>query len=289
MMIWVTSCHGVFKRDENDMIPSPQEGDTLELPYAIGNVSEISSFDDDKWFGNILTSITFFYSDTKGKIIDGTEVDCEFGDSLLDKIKECDEKLSAITSDVGKVSALTIDYAPIIREVKAKFKYNMGAILVKNEDSQYALSSNEDERGVEYEDIVTLSLKQVMFYFDEFSSMPLKYYEFEYDTDITVMNEYSNCEIETNMSSFKYKIDLLGNDMNETRAKYDGMIYSPTFREEYKLGMSMKENIDSDIYIDRGFSNAFEKHINLLGIKSLEAMEQFGNGFYNIKNQNEEA
>ena len=289
MMIWVTSCHGVFKRDENDMMLSPQEGDTLELPYAIGNVSEISSFDDDKWFGNILTSITFFYSDTNGKIIDGTEVDCEFGDSLLDKIKECDEKFSAITSDVGKVSALTIDYAPIIHEVKAKFKYNMGAILVKNEESQYALSSNEDERGVEYEDIVTLSLKQVMFYFDEFSLMPLKYYEFEYDTDITVMNEYSNCEIETNMSSFKYKIDLLGNDMSETRAKYDGMIYSPTFREEYKLGMSMKESIDSDIYIDRGFSNAFEKHINLLGIKSLEAMEQFGNGFYNIKNQNEEA
>ena len=50
---------------------------------------------------------------------------------------------------------------------------------------------------------------------------------------------------------------------------------SPVFREEYKFGVSMKENIESDIYIDRGVSSAFERHLNLLNVNSMESLEQF--------------
>ena len=43
-----------------------------------------------------------------------------------------------------------------------------------------------------------------------------------------------------------------------------------------------EENVDSDIYIDRGINAAFEKHLKLGEVTSLEALEQYGNGYFKI-------
>ena len=56
----------------------------------------------------------------------------------------------------------------------------------------------------------------------------------------------------------------------------------PTFREEYRFGISTMENVDSDIYIDRGINPAFEKHLKLGEVTSLEALENYGNGYFKI-------
>jgi hypothetical protein len=56
----------------------------------------------------------------------------------------------------------------------------------------------------------------------------------------------------------------------------------PTFREEYKMGMATMENVDSDIYINRGINAAFERHLKLQEVKTLEALEQFGNSYFKI-------
>ena len=56
----------------------------------------------------------------------------------------------------------------------------------------------------------------------------------------------------------------------------------PMFREEYKLGMSAPQNVSGDIYIDRGINSAFEKHIKISEVVSLEDMLQYGNGYFKI-------
>ena len=48
------------------------------------------------------------------------------------------------------------------------------------------------------------------------------------------------------------------------------------------LGISSLENIDSDIYIERGINAAFEKHLKLGEITSMEALEQYSNGYFKI-------
>jgi hypothetical protein len=63
---------------------------------------------------------------------------------------------------------------------------------------------------------------------------------------------------------------------------HNGMEVYPTFREEYRFGISTLENVDSDIYIDRGINAAFEKHLKLGEVTSLEALEQYGNGYFKI-------
>ena len=48
------------------------------------------------------------------------------------------------------------------------------------------------------------------------------------------------------------------------------------------LGISSLENIDSDIYIERGINAAFERHLKLGEVTSLEALEQYSNGYFTI-------
>ena len=63
---------------------------------------------------------------------------------------------------------------------------------------------------------------------------------------------------------------------------YNGTRVFPVFREEYMMGMACMQNVDSDIYIDRGINTAFEKHLKLGEVTSIESLEQYGNRFFKI-------
>jgi hypothetical protein len=65
---------------------------------------------------------------------------------------------------------------------------------------------------------------------------------------------------------------------------YNGTSVFPVFREEYKMGTACIQNINTDIYIDRGINAAFEKHLKLGEITSMEALEQYTNGYFKIMN-----
>ena len=89
------------------------------------------------------------------------------------------------------------------------------------------------------------------------------------------------------MADFRFKINIFSGDTDtfngqEDMEEYNGMQVLPVFREEYRFGISSMENVDSDIYIDRGINAAFEKHLKLGEVTSLEALEQYGLNFFKI-------
>jgi hypothetical protein len=57
---------------------------------------------------------------------------------------------------------------------------------------------------------------------------------------------------------------------------------APVFRQEYNLGTSISQNIDTNIYIDRGINAAFETHLKLMEAHTLESLENYGNGYFKI-------
>jgi len=67
-------------------------------------------------------------------------------------------------------------------------------------------------------------------------------------------------------------------------SKYNGIQVAPTFKREYMLGISSLENVDSNIYIKRGINAAFEQHLKLGEVTSMEALEQYSNGYFKIMN-----
>ena len=62
----------------------------------------------------------------------------------------------------------------------------------------------------------------------------------------------------------------------------NGVVVSPLVRTEFNLASSMPQNIEADIYIDRGISAAFEKHLKLQEFRSMESLENYGNGWFKI-------
>ena len=67
----------------------------------------------------------------------------------------------------------------------------------------------------------------------------------------------------------------------------NNMSVAPLIFNENKLGQATQEKISGNIYIDRGTVRAIDYHLRLLEAKSLESLEQIGNGFFNIKSNNE--
>ena len=108
-----------------------------------------------------------------------------------------------------------------------------------------------------------------------------------------VDNSQYDSSYEVAMADFKFNIDvfkLSGDTVVDTFSEKfsgdmetrNGMEVFPIFREEYKLGISSLENIDSDIYIDRGVNPSFEKHLKLGEVRTMDALLQYGNGYFKI-------
>ena len=93
---------------------------------------------------------------------------------------------------------------------------------------------------------------------------------------------------ETPLAAFKTEINLINADLTTNYSgyidmdTYNNIHVTPTLKQEYMLGISSLENIDSDIYIERGINAAFEKHLKLGEVTSLEALEQYSNGYFKI-------
>ena len=274
---------GALVKNADGTYKTPKEKDYLDLPYRVGNVSDLSVMEYDTdgktpktFFGNILTSIIFYYVDYYDNIIEDTKVECGLNDSLLEKINECKDKLKTFKKGHAEDNYISEKHYYIKDEIRCNIKYHMGAII------QSDLETIQED-GIVYEEEVKLVDKTFDYMYDEFSSCIIHYYEFEYNDMFDEMNEYSNDTCKVGKAYFSFKIDdLISDKQKGYRAKHDGMIAAPVFREEYKFGSSSLENIESNIYIDRGFSASYEKHLKLLDVKSMEALENMGNGFYNI-------
>jgi hypothetical protein len=64
--------------------------------------------------------------------------------------------------------------------------------------------------------------------------------------------------------------------------KHNNTIAAPLFRQEFDLAASLNQNVDANIYIDRGISAAFEKHLKLQEVRTMESLMNLQNGGFKI-------
>lgn len=55
-------------------------------------------------------------------------------------------------------------------------------------------------------------------------------------------------------------------------------------KNEVEMGISFPPKIESDIFIERQTTSVFERHLRMEEINSLEQLEEYKNGYYNIFN-----
>ena len=90
------------------------------------------------------------------------------------------------------------------------------------------------------------------------------------------------CEIPIKL----YLITNEGSFNDEYFDYFNDMTVSPLIFNEKKLGFSTMEKISENIYIDRGTVRALDFHLRLMETKSLESLEQIGNGFFKFNDNN---
>jgi hypothetical protein len=86
-------------------------------------------------------------------------------------------------------------------------------------------------------------------------------------------------------------VDLSGN-AKTTNFSYSGEGWNQTnvslsaiTKEEYLFGVISRPEIQSDVFIDRGITTIYEKHLKLSEITNLDELSRYGKGFYGLIKQ----
>lgn len=56
-------------------------------------------------------------------------------------------------------------------------------------------------------------------------------------------------------------------------------------KEEYLFGVTSVPEVESDLFIDRGITAVFERHLKLSEITNIEELQRYGKGYYNLTQQ----
>lgn len=73
-------------------------------------------------------------------------------------------------------------------------------------------------------------------------------------------------------------VEYVGEGMNETNSSLSAIT-----KEEYLFGITNIAKTESDVFVDRGATIVFDKHLKLSETKTLDELVKYGNGFYNIQ------
>lgn len=260
----------------------PLEGSELELLYQVGNVACISAFslsyedyennknknesNQIRHVGDIISSMTFYYADANG-------------DKILDTVKKVGgaikSSLNAIQESTKKATEYKNNYPMevVSDNVYCEIVYNIGATIVYDKaKSSYSISGDS---GVEYTEIVEFEKVKTEYYLGNDShSYPIYVYKLRQGDNPT--------------ASFTAPINVFDSSLTTTYSSIDGMDdYNgldayPTFQDAYNIGISSLPIVDSDVNIDRGNNAAFEKHLKIGEVTSLEALENYTNGYFKM-------
>lgn len=294
----------------------PPESKELDLLYEVGNVSNIRRFkltveemsdvgenNTNYFVGNIIISMKFYYKDVNGNIAKGLvnneEVTTEFDweNSSLETIQK------------SQTARATLEKNGMIfdgEDIYCDITYYIGATLSRKTNEDYKLAYTDDPTynyGIEYQETVKFVKENREYYLKKqikkqiptkansvsahSVSYPIYVYKLKQELK-EIEGDVYNTYFQSPLATFKTEINLIKDDLTSNFGdykdmdKYNNIHVSPTFKEEYMLGISSLENVDSDIYIERGINAAFEKHLKLGEITSMETLEQYSNGYFKI-------
>ena len=272
--------------------------------------------------GDIIKEMKFYYKEYDETIPEETIVDIllESGDTYSIKVKgkyidttvtSGYTSLSAITASTKAKVELEEDETEthvFYNDIFCDVTYYIGATLRRKDGENYNLCYEDqiNNYGVEYIETVQFVKENREYYLrkpqninnvipsrvNDVSghsiSYPIYVYKMEQSLEHVYDSQYDS-SYEVPMANFRLDINIFSGNCDtfsqkysEDMAKHNDLQVFPTFREEYRFGVSVIENVDSDIYIDRGINAAFEKHLKLGEVTSLEALEQYGNGYFKI-------
>ena len=272
--------------------------------------------------GNIITKMVFYYKEIDGNIDDSTKVICELTDSGSTEIVyevtdsgdtvDSGDNVDSGDTEYSSLSAITMstkrkgNNKEYENDIYCDVTYYIGATLKRNYGEKYSMADEANYHyGVEYTETVQFVKTPTKYYLKASKkTLPIFSHTVDATSNFYMVTTYNlkqepktiesdsyGTKYDTYLANFKTVINTMSTSGTESYTesydKYSGdtvletEVY-PTFMEEYRLGTATMQNVDSDIYIDRGINAAFEKHLKLGEISSLDSLENYGNGYFQI-------
>jgi len=277
---------GLLPKTDDRYNHQPNQGETLDLIYQVGNTSkEISAFDglttDDisanvnYFYGSIITGMKFYFMDYYGNKYQETN----WSESSLETINSIYPEAVEEAENNG---------AELVEGVFCDIEYNIGATLKRESGStHYELAGDEFCPGVKHKETVKF-VKTDMQYVLEIGvkgQIPTTQYSASANNlsyPITVYEMVQDNVDEEGIPIAEFEM-LFPPQNGEWSGYTPDLQVFPVLRQEYTIGNSVMQNVEGDIYIDRGINPAFEKHIKLGEVATMEALEQYGNGYFKFQ------
>ena len=255
----------------------PEENEDWLYFYTLGMVRNLKTKNDE--FGNI-----GFYGDVWQPLVENNYVVnlMAYGDIITDIVPNQDENTITFSYITGAhlkaqlVKTETDDdgnelfyYENFTVDNNSAYSKNCGITYsetyVYEEDSPLSeLISNQSDfiRYIKDEDSIKRFTNEVFAFYTGNSKL-------SYDK-----------QIDTKTAT----IDYLNTDMRYVKTHDIDVYNADIFKEDYLMGIHFKPNIEDNVDINRGKNAAFERHIKLGEVKTLQDLENYQNGgFYNIK------
>lgn len=279
---------------------TPYDQCTLDILYEVGEISNVEylkQIGNDKLFnGHYLESIKFYYKDRADEFVyvEGDDAR-EYLRMFFDE-PDYDENGDLIETplyiyidDERKQIGYKGQFYRPGEIVYCDITYYINATLVYD-DYNYKLSEKW-HKGVKYVNTSVVTKSVGDFYMSDGSKFTFNYYQLKCEMTSENLDDFKDVQL-TNMDYFEMKIlkHYYNNPLGEFNwdesggywERYNGMVSAPVFRTEYDLWSSTPQNLKSDIYIDRGINAAFEKHLKLEEVHTMDALENYSNGYFKI-------
>ena len=159
-----------------------------------------------------------------------------------------------------------------------EFIYYVGATIKKEiVDKEYKFSYDDGDTGIVYKDTYPFTARHATAYIDN-ENIGYVYLDIDYESvkRPIALENLDNLMIDTILSEVTYKKG--GEDISPDFQN------SEYFMEDYQMGVAFVANNNENVYVDRGTAAAFERHLKLGEVNSMEDLENYSNGFFAMKN-----
>lgn len=270
---------GLYPPNENAWLPTAYS--VLEPIYQSGNVANVQSF--------IKTNLNSTPIECVGDIITSIKVYMKLYDGTIGPMRECARYgiVSAIEDCKAEAERMKESGYTFMGGIFTDIEYYMGATLKKDAESGEYTMGDDGDFGVRYTEHGRFVKKEVEFIMHEEEVPPYK----------SKLSQYKATNRKLSYPIYVYElvrepIRIENSTRNEDGYKdYTADTYfmitnckssviAPIFTKEYNIGVSYPQSVEHDIYIERGRKGAFEDHIKLGEVTSLEALENYGNGYF---------
>ena len=304
-----------YDSDSTTYFIQPKEGTIMDLCYHKGNVYELerefSLLKDteqegvyhDLYWGDIIEEMRFFIKDGEGHEIpiqQGKE-DLFYGtnDTNLNALERCDKEIRYWQGEQieGFETALVYDGEKgVDSTIYLDIKYTIGGIVDRTycelpndtfsyytlykPTNKYINEINQEvtpykyDVGVHYTEHAHLEKNQEYYYTNDGTSILLNFYELKFPIGYAFNDKHDPFDFTERVADFvTISYCIKEND-------YNGVVSLQMVHRETDLQLKQKYRETADIYVDRGIRKCVEKQLKLQEIRSMEALEQYGNGTF---------